>query len=945
MAEVRKEAAPGAETLTAGSPAPPVPPEEAATLAPAGVPPPAEERPSVPGYEIHEELGRGGMGVVYKARQVSLNRFVALKMVLAGPYAGADQLARFRVEAEAVAQLQHPGIVQIHEIGSHAGHSYLALEYVPGGTLNHHCAGKPLPPIEAARLVEALARAVQCAHQRGIVHRDLKPGNVLLTEDGRPKIADFGLAKMLDAGAGPATPGPQTQSGAVLGTPAYMAPEQAGGKRGAVGPPADVYALGAILYELLTGRPPFQADNQVDVILKVATEEPVPPRRIEPGVPRDLEAVCLKCLQKDPGRRYASAQALADDLLRFLKGEPTVARPATRGARWRSWAWRRRWRLAGCGAVAALLLVLLVSLALNAAALWMVGTVRTEGGGPPVAEEFAIPSPAAPPVVLPDDLDLVPRDVVMFVTVRVADLWKRKDVEELKRLLGPEKLAALDAAFGFQAVVPFGLEDVERLTVISLQPKPIPDSIVVIMAMTRPFPRDQVQDQLAKRGISSRPFRFTTYFGKGDGGGSLYMHGDRVFAYSPREEWLQELLVRQPEHDAGGSLRPALDLAAGRHHLVAGFAPPRQLRDQFFNGLLGPVPGLRPEHGLTQPDPRPLAEMQTADLTADLKSRADGATTDGLQVEARLRYADVNAAIKGMDTLLAMRDFTAGLMKLSATRAIEGGPPPVIAQELAVALRTAIVQCQQAEVRVSFKMEWDPKWPEAAITAIKEDDARVARINDQKWQAAKEQYDRVGGQNDLKQMALAMSEYERHHGHLPPATIPAKDGKPGLSWRVAILPELSVSEGNDVYRNLYHEFKLDEPWDSEHNKKLLARMPKCYGARVKPAGWDPNTTFYQVFTGEQTPFPPGKKMKFADIKDGPANTLLIVEAFEAVPWTKPADLPYDPDRPLPQLGGIFRDGFQAAMADGSVHLFPTKTPPGTLRALITPAGGEKVTPP
>src|SRR5437868_5101872 len=215
MAEVGKEVRPGAETLAVGSPAPPVPPEEAATLAPSGEPLPAGERPSVPGYEIHEELGRGGMGVVYKARQLSLNRFVALKMILAGPYAGADQLARFRVEAEAVAQLQHPGIVQIHEVGSHAGHSYLALEYVAGGTLSRRCAGNPLPPAEAARLVEAVARAVHYAHQRGILHRDLKPGNVLLTEDGRPKIADFGLAKRLDAAPGSATPGPQTQSGAI----------------------------------------------------------------------------------------------------------------------------------------------------------------------------------------------------------------------------------------------------------------------------------------------------------------------------------------------------------------------------------------------------------------------------------------------------------------------------------------------------------------------------------------------------------------------------------------------------------------------------------------------------------------------------------------------------------------------------------------------------------
>src|SRR5579885_1023768 len=204
MAEVRKDLVPSADTMSVGHPGPPASPSEAATLAPPAGVPAAGGRPTVPGFEIVEELGRGGMGAVYTARQVSLNRFVALKLILAGPYAGADQLARFRVEAESVARLQHPGIVQIHEIGSHAGHSYLALEYVPGGTLNHRCAGRPLPPDEAARLVEALARAVHYAHQRGIIHRDLKPGNVLLTEDGQPKIADFGLAKMLNAGPGDA---------------------------------------------------------------------------------------------------------------------------------------------------------------------------------------------------------------------------------------------------------------------------------------------------------------------------------------------------------------------------------------------------------------------------------------------------------------------------------------------------------------------------------------------------------------------------------------------------------------------------------------------------------------------------------------------------------------------------------------------------------------------
>jgi hypothetical protein len=928
MAEVRKNDATVPETISAGSLVPPVPPTDAVTLPPAeGQSLPAEERPTVPGYEIIEELGRGGMGVVYKARQVSLNRFVALKMILAGPYAGPEQLARFRVEAESVARLQHPGIVQIHEIGSHAGHSYLALEYVSGGTLARRCAGKPLPPAEAARLVEALARAVHYAHRRGVIHRDLKPGNVLLTEDGQPKIADFGLAKMLDAGPDSAIPsGPQTQSGAILGTPAYMAPEQAGGKRGSVGPAVDIYALGAILYECLTGRPPFQADSPVDVILKVATEEPAPPRRVEPGVPRDLEAVCLKCLHKEPAGRYASAAALGDDLSRFLAGEPTAARPPTRGARVRRWAWRRRWWLAGCGTVACLFLLLTCSLAINALAVvfgGIGGRHTISGGDVTVSSTPAAASTPQAPVVLPDDLDLVPRDAVMFLTVRVADLAKRKDVDGLKRLLGRETWATLEEVFAHETVVPLRLDEVERLTLINYQPTRFPDSVVAIVAMTRPYERKRLEAQLSLRGFGPKSFRDNIYLSPGAGGREgVYLQSERVLVCSPREEWLQEWLMRRPERGAGGRLRPALDLAAGgQHHLVAGFAPPRSLRNQLVNALTGPGPGLRPEHGLTRPDLRPLVEIQTADLTVDLKSRADGAALDGLQVEARLRFPDGAAALDGHDALVSIRDLVAGLTELSATAAIEDGPPPAIAQALTVALRSAQVERNGQEERVTFKMEWDPSWPEAAVNASKAEASRVRSVS------------------NLKRLAFAMHNYESKFGHLPPAAITDKAGKPLLSWRVALLPFIEQN-------NLYQQFKLDEPWDSEHNKKLLAQMPATYEPPAKPADWKPNTTFYQVFTGQQTLFPPRGNWTFAMIAaaDGTANTLLIVEAFEAVPWTKPADLPYEPARPLPQLGGIFPGGFQAVMADGRrARFLPKDIPPATLRALITPNGGENVT--
>jgi serine/threonine-protein kinase len=291
----------------------------------------ANEFPSIAGYEITELLGRGGMAVVYKAHQQSLRRDVAIKMVLAGAHASPEDMARFRIEAESVAQLHHPHIVQIFEVGQQDGCPYYSLELVTGGSLfdKLHCV--ELTANEAAQLIEKLARAIGFAHQRGIVHRDLKPGNILLTADGQPKITDFGLAKRMDHAM------TYSVTGIVLGTPSYMSPEQASGSR-EVGPAADIYALGTILYELLTGQPPFRADTALNTMLRVRSEDPTPPRRLVPAVPRDLETICLKCLEKDPGRRYASAEQLADDLQRFQHGEAIVARPPNWLGRFDRWA-------------------------------------------------------------------------------------------------------------------------------------------------------------------------------------------------------------------------------------------------------------------------------------------------------------------------------------------------------------------------------------------------------------------------------------------------------------------------------------------------------------------------------------------------------------------------------------------------------------------------------
>jgi serine/threonine protein kinase len=312
------------------------------------------ELPTVPGYEIVGELGRGGMGVVYKARQSGLNRWVALKMVLAGSHAGAQQLNRFYIEAEAVGRLQHPNIVQIYDVGKLNGLPYFSLEFVGGGSLAEKVHRQPQPPTEAAHQVETLARAVYYAHQNDIIHRDLKPANILLTADGIPKITDFGLAKQLEGDSS------QTRSGTLMGTPSYMSPEQARGDIENVGPLADVYSLGAILYELLTGRPPFLAATAMQTLSQVTNQEPTPPTRLQDKIPRDVETICLKALQKDPRKRYPTAHELAEDLRRFLANEPILARPVS--APERAWRWCRRnpWIAASSAAIFVLLLAVAI---------------------------------------------------------------------------------------------------------------------------------------------------------------------------------------------------------------------------------------------------------------------------------------------------------------------------------------------------------------------------------------------------------------------------------------------------------------------------------------------------------------------------------------------------------------------------------------------------------
>jgi tRNA A-37 threonylcarbamoyl transferase component Bud32 len=286
-------------------------------------------------YEILEEIARGGMGVVYKARQLSLNRIVALKMVLAGEWATPEARLRLRAEAEAAANLQHPNIVAIHEVGEHDGQQYFSMDFVAGKNLGELVRGNPLSAEQAASYVKTIAEAIHFAHQRGILHRDLKPQNVLIDADDRPRITDFGLAKRVETDSG------LTRTGDVLGSPSYMSPEQASSRLEEVGPHSDVYSLGAVLYELLAGRPPFRGATALETLCQVIEMPPVPPRKLNPAVPQALETICLKCLEKSPANRFSSAQELADELGRFLRGERILSSPRrlerARTVKWLAW--------------------------------------------------------------------------------------------------------------------------------------------------------------------------------------------------------------------------------------------------------------------------------------------------------------------------------------------------------------------------------------------------------------------------------------------------------------------------------------------------------------------------------------------------------------------------------------------------------------------------------
>ena len=837
-------------------------------------PAPSVRLPSVPGYELLDVIGRGGMGVVYRARQLSPRRVVALKLVLAGR---AD---RFRAEVAAVARLQHPNVVRIHEVGDLDGRPFFSMEYVAGGSLAARLKDGPLPPKAAAALVSRLARAAQHAHDKGIVHRDLKPANVLLAEgEGggpEPKIADFGLAKHLEAAAGEA--GPMTQSGAILGTPSYMAPEQAKGKVREVGPAVDVYALGAVLYECLGGRPPFREDSHLDTLVRVISDDPVPLRELRPKLPRDLEVVCLKCLRKEPGQRYKSAAALADDLDRFLAGRPIAARSRTPLERAGGWARRHRAPLVVAAGVLFISLVAAVLLA-----VWPDST----------HSPFVTAPPPYSASRLPDDLRLVPPNAFLVASVRVADVWANPVTRDLVDHANRRDKVTLDdlgRELQRHTIVP--PDNIDRLTLVNPDASGRTPSIKVIRTV-RPYSATEI-DAVLGRGMgydlesaSGHPL----YIPRGHAGESCLVYSNLVLLIGDPDQLRQMAAVNM---HPDGPLTPALEQAAGSHTLVVGLNPPPEV----VADAIGREPRLGREADA-------LAQTRTVAMTVDVGPPDGPARTVAVDVHGWVTFPSDDAA-------WAARPHLPGVVRVLADKLFADQPflPSDYLAGLVEPVLAAVWDRFGDTLRAYARVEFDTE------TAKERMDEMVVR------RAARQKLDRI---------ARALNSYHERHGRLPPAVVTDAAGQPLYSWRVLVLPYL----GGEVQ---YRRFHLNRAWDHPSNRSLLDQMPDVFAA--PGAGRGGGTTPYQVPAGKGGLFDDPEGRTFGEVTDGTANTLLVVEAADEVPWTKPADAAFDHGE-KPRLGGLVPPGFHAATADGRVRFIPHKAATTELvRGLFTRAGGE-----
>jgi tRNA A-37 threonylcarbamoyl transferase component Bud32 len=872
-------------------------------------------------------FARGGLGEVFVAYDEELDREVALKEIQA-PFAdNVQSRTRFVREGKVTGGLEHPGIVPVYGLGTYQdGRPYYAMRFIKGESLQHaitHFHQDDVPgrdPGERALAFRQLLRrfidvcnAIAYAHSRDVLHRDLKPANVMLGAYGETLVVDWGLAKavgqreaatgsggtaaVMSTAAGEGV----TQAGAVIGTPAYMSPEQAAGKQDEVGPAADVYSLGATLYCLLTGQAPIEEPNMLLTLARVQTGEFPPPRRVKPKVPVPLEAICLKAMALQPNDRYGSARALADDLEHWLADEPVAARRES------AWEWAKR--LCRHHPVFAAGMGFLVAMDL---ALVIVGIALALGQAAMAFVPFAVLGAA----IMMGLCLMVHVQVWWLLGAAVGALLGSRGARS-GGLLG----LMIGGSLAWWAVIARGngLGPVFSvyLSAVAVAMAPLAGAAVGLLLGTPVIPR---------RTKARKQKLLGSLVGTAIG----FLVGSFVAVLFT--EWSATLPILLSRTIGGALTGVALGTIGGA---FPGNAK-RAMGATFLGALIGATVAIIllvfATRGFVATFP-----VLRAVLVGGLLGATLGALLAACRDEVKKRV--VWAAFLGGRVGLAGGTALLGLVATGVLVYLSkqlGSMLPLVALPLCFAPIVIDVG-----LGLMNRARWDHLLTRVTrsgmigllLSGSVGYGIFMAGLSGSATEKVRQSANRMQTSNNLKQMAVAMHNYHNSNQRFPAAAICDEQGKPLLSWRVAILPFVEQ-------QHLHKLFKLDEPWDSAHNRRLLPLMPKVYAL---PGKLNPGEkTHYRVFTGGGAMFELQQGYRLTDIRDGTSNTLMIVEAAEAVPWTKPDELVYDPKGPLPKLGGGFGSGFNAAFASGSVTFLSSTLPESTLRALITRAGGEQI---